>query len=114
MSSAIRALATGGTEARTAWGSTISRITPVNGRPIGAGCLGLAERHGVDAGAERLTDEGGGVESQRDARRVEKNEVKSKLPMWTSTHLKLMPILGAANWKKKKIISSGVLRTSVT
>ena len=34
LSSAIRALASGGTEARKAWGSTTSRITPLKGRPI--------------------------------------------------------------------------------
>ena len=34
MSSAIRVLASGGTEARTAWGSTTCVITPAKGSPI--------------------------------------------------------------------------------
>ena len=34
LSNAIMALATGGTEARTACGSTTSRMTPENGSPI--------------------------------------------------------------------------------
>ena len=42
------------------------RITPPNGRPIGAGRLGLADRHGVDARAQRLAHEAGGVERQAD------------------------------------------------
>ena len=43
-----------------------------------------------------------------------KAEVKSKGPTWTSTQLKLMPIFGPAKWKKKKIMTSGVLRTRLT
>ena len=34
LSRAMRVLASGGTEARTAWGSTTWRITPLNGRPM--------------------------------------------------------------------------------
>ena len=40
--------------------------------------------------------------------------MKSKVPMWTATHLKLMPMMGAAKEKKKNTARSGVLRTMVT
>ena len=63
LSRAIRVLASGGTEARTAWGSTTWRITPAEGQSDGPRRLGLAEGHGVDAGAQRLADEGRGVEA---------------------------------------------------
>ena len=45
-----------------------------------------------------------------------KNEVKSNCPMWMSTQPKRAQskILPAPTWRNRKIITSGVLRTTVT
>ena len=66
LSSAICTLASGGTDARNACGSTTWRHRPAERQPDRAGRLGLAERDRVDAGAERLADERRGVDRQRD------------------------------------------------
>ena len=65
-SRAICTLASGGSEARKAWGRIDLAHHAGERQPDRAGGLGLAERHGVDARAQRLADEGGRVDGQAD------------------------------------------------
>ena len=113
LSSAICTLASGGTEARNACGSTTSRMAAAKGRPI-------ARAASAWPSGTALTPDRRASQTKQEVYRVSattptaKYWVKSNCPMWTSIQVKRMSILGAAIEKNRNTTSSGVLRTTVT